>query len=348
MEFVASMTHRANDLISILDLWKKYGDDRNPFRRTIYTPLFARQDVNAFMEKNFKSAGGVIFDSGGYFVQQGATTYESLYQKLLGFYKENQWADWYVLPDYVPTSSNDSDEVQKRVNATVTVSSLFYSELPNALKKKALPVVQGHTLEQIRHCVENFASLGTSYVGFGSFGTSGKNNSINTITKQSIRMIEFLKKQTEKFNLKLHLFGIGTPSVLPLFYDLGIDSFDSSSWSRTAGYGNVFLPFRGRRNISHGMAREIGGRAYETSEFSALKEETGHNCPFCEDIENLQKNRIYQMMHNLVVVLDTVDALNSGETIHPNVIGLSARKYRSLKKGNIYQRLDLGGNPDDN
>ena len=54
------------------------------------------------MREAFTKQGGIIFDSGGYYVQQGVVTYESLYQKLLEFYRINQWADWYVLPDYVP------------------------------------------------------------------------------------------------------------------------------------------------------------------------------------------------------------------------------------------------------
>jgi hypothetical protein len=28
-------------------------------------------------------------------------------------------------------------------------------------------------------------------------------------------------------------------------------SFDSAGWQRTAGYGNVYLPYVGRRNVSH-------------------------------------------------------------------------------------------------
>jgi hypothetical protein len=343
MDFVVSMTHRAPELKEIYRLWQEYGDERDPFERTIFTPLFARSNVLAFMHDNFKNRGGVIFDSGGYYVQQGVITYEDLYQKLMSFYESNQWASWYVLPDYVPTSSSTSEEVEKRVRATVSISKLFFSEMPEQLRDQALPVVQGHTYEQIHFCVENYAQLGVKYVGFGSFGTSGSNNSINTVTRQSVQMIEFLKQQTDKYNLKLHLFGIGSPSILPLFYDLGITSFDSSCWSRTAGYGNIYLPFRGRRNISKRMAREIGGAAYKRFEFAALRDETEHECPFCQNIEVLEENRIYQMMHNLCVMLDTVDALNAGENLVPELVGLQATKYRNLRTGRVYKRLNLDG-----
>ncbi|MBL8049629.1 MAG: hypothetical protein JNM46_00265 [Anaerolineales bacterium] len=332
MEFVASMTHRADELRKIAHLWETSGDKRQPFSRTIFTPLFARPSVSTLMKEMFELPGGVIFDSGGYYVQQGVVTYESLYQKLMEFYISNQWADWYVLPDYVPTSSLSVEEVDSRVKATVTISKLFQTEMPENLRKKCIPVVQGHTLEQILLCVETYAEMGVSYVGFGSFGTSGDNNSINTITRQSIQMIEFLKRHTEKYGLRVHLFGIGTPTVLPLFRELGIDSFDSSCWSRTAGYGNVYLPFMGRRNITGRMLREIGGEAYTKAKFLELRDASGHDCPFCSDVDKLISNRLYQMMHNLYVLLDTVDLLNAGKNFVPEIVGVQKSRYSNFRK----------------
>lgn len=332
MEFVASMTHRADELRKIIRLWQSSGDNRNPFARTIFTPLFARPTVSILMKEMFEMPGGVIFDSGGYYVQQGVVSYESLYQNLMRFYRENEWADWYVLPDYVPTSSLSPDEVDSRVKATVTISKLFHTEMPENLRKKCLPVVQGYTLEQIQLCVENYAEMGVSYIGFGSFGTSGDNNSINMITRQSIQMIEFLKRHAERYKLKIHLFGIGTPSVLPLFRELGIDSFDSSCWSRTAGYGNVYLPFMGRRNITGRMLREVGGEAYTKAKFIELRDATGHDCPFCRDVDKLIGSRLHQMMHNLYVLLDTVDLLNAGKIFVPELVGVQESRYKNFRK----------------
>lgn len=326
------MTARVDELRQIWRLWHANEDERNPFARTIFTPLFARKTVLKFMVEHFKGQSGVVFDSGGYYVQQGAVSYETLFQRLLEFYRENDWGSWYVLPDYVPISSLSAEEVESRVNATVTVGRQFALEMPESLRSRMLPVVQGHTREQIQLCVESYADMGATYIGFGSFGTSGDNNSINTVTKQAIQMIEFLKLHAEKHGLRIHLFGVGTPNVLPLFYDLGVDSFDSSCWSRTAGYGNVYLPFIGRKSITQRMAREIGGVAYTQARFNELKEATSHTCPFCEDFETLKASRIYQMVHNLYVMLDTVDALNSGKTFIPELIGLEESRYKNYRK----------------
>lgn len=330
MDFVASMTHRPTELRQILQMWRDSGDERNPFARTIFTPLFAQEGVRQLMATEFRSAGGVIFDSGGYFVQQGVVTYEALYQRLKAYYEQNQWGSWYVLPDYVPTSNLSISEVEERIQATITVSRLFFNEMPKDLRSRALPVVQGHTREQIKACVDAYAELGVSYIGFGSFGTSGDNNSINMVSSQSLEMVTFVKEQAELRGLRLHVFGIGTPEVLFRFKELEIDSFDSSCWSRTAGYGNVYLPFIGRRNISTRMMRDVGGEAYRQDEFMRLKEATHHECPFCKDYETLKHNRIQQMVHNLFVLMDTVEGLNKGETIIPELVGIAPSRYQKM------------------
>lgn len=336
MDFVASMTHRPDELKQIMELWRTHPDGREPFKRTIYTPLFAQSRVHDFMVENFKDIGGVVFDSGGYYVQQGAIDYPELHQKLLAFYREHQWGDWYVLPDYVPTSDLSGQEIDARVKATITVSNIFFSEMPEEVRKRAMPVVQGYKREQIRDCVIKYADMGVSYVGFGSFDTSGSNNSINMVSTRAFNMIDFLKEQTHKHGMKLHLFGIGTPEVLYQFSDLEIDSFDSSCWSRTAGYGNVYLPFMGRKNLSARMIRDSGGPAYRIEEFAELRDATGHSCPFCEDVERLKKSRIEQMMHNLYVLVDTVEALNQGEKIIPGQVGIRPSRYDNMRAKKYY------------
>lgn len=346
MNFVASMTHRCAELRQIIKMWRESGDTRNPFARTIYTPLFAQKGVRQLMVDEYHKAGNVIFDSGGYFVQQGLITYESLYQKLMAFYNENTWGSWYVLPDYVPTSNLSPVDVEERVQATIAVTRLFFTEMPVELQARALPVVQGYTREQVKACIDAYRDLGVSYIGFGSFGTSGSNNSINMVNSQSLEMVAFVKEQAYLSGLQVHLFGIGTPEVLFKFKELDIDSFDSSCWSRTAGYGNIYLPFMGRRNITTRMIRNIGGEAYRPEDFLRLKDATGHSCPFCYDYEKLKHSRIQQMVHNLFVMMDTVEGLNRGEMIVPELVGISPSRYHNLGTRRHYH-VSVGENCDE-
>lgn len=316
MRFVRSLTVSRSEILEFLRLWELSGDPRPPFEDLILTPLPGLTDpsrVSAVREQ-LAARSTVIFDSGGYAVQQGSISYEDLYQRLLSYYRANDWADAYVLPDYVPTSDLNVGEVEARVNATITVAKLFYSELPPALRRRALPVVQGRTRKQMQACVETYVELGCGVIGFGSFGTTGASNDVNILTAQSVDLLGFLAQLAAKYGLHIHAFGVGSPTLLPVLYEMGVYSFDSSCWLRTAGFGNVFLPFVRRRSISGGRLREKAGhRPLTRSEFEELQQETGHTCYFCASFEELRMSRFYQILHNLTVIMDTVESLNSGK-----------------------------------
>lgn len=315
MRFVRSLTVARSEIIEFLRLWQLGGDPRSPFEELIVTPLPGLTEPSKVftIKDQFAGRSRVIFDSGGYAVQQGLLSYEGLYQRLLDYYRDNEWADVYVLPDYVPTSGLSSQEVEERVQATITVGRLFYSELPAALRTRVLPVVQGHTQRQILSCVESYRDMGATTIGFGSFGTTGMSNDINIVTAQSIDLLAFLASLAKKYGFEVHAFGIGSPTLLPVLHELGVASFDSSCWLRTAGFGNILLPFGARRSVSGGRLREQAGqRPLTSSELTALQLETGHTCFFCRSFDDLRRSRFYQILHNLSVIMDTVEFLNSG------------------------------------
>lgn len=319
MQFVASATVRRQDLRGLLDRWARAGSGPDPFASVIITPLpgLTERSIVEFVRNRLVGRSRIWFDSGGYFVQQGEIAYEDLYRRLLDWYLANRWADVYVLPDYVPSSDLSEEEVEARVRATVAVTRLFAAELPDELRRKAIPVAQGHSREQIRSCVEAYVEMGFTTIGFGSFDTSGAGKDINLLTRRAVGNLEYLQALAARHALRIHAFGIGSPALIPLLYELGVASFDSSCWIRTAGFGNVLLPFTGRRNVSHGMLREIGGSAYDEATFTELKRVTGHDCAFCASFERLQRNRLDQALHNLVVIRDSVAALERGTSTLP-------------------------------
>ncbi len=314
MRFVASATLKRYDLRGLLDRWERAGSGPDPFRDIILTPLpgLSEPTTVQFVREHFVGRSKIWFDSGGYFVQQGEIAYEDLYGRLMDWCLNNRWADVYVLPDYVPSSDLSEEEVAGRIHATISITRLFSRELPAEIRQKALPVVQGHTREQIRACVDAYLDMGYHQLGFGSFDTTGAGKDINILTRRALNNLEFLQNLAARFGFQTHAFGIGTPALRPVLHELGVSSFDSSCWIRTAGFGNVLLPFLGRRNVSHGMLREIGGSTYNAESFAELKLLTNHNCPFCESFERLQDNRLDQALHNLLVIRDTVTALEQG------------------------------------
>jgi queuine/archaeosine tRNA-ribosyltransferase len=312
MKFVLSATDNVGTIRKVLQLWDESGDPRNPFAQVLVSPLFTSPGTLKYVrdELKFMRNSTVYFDSGGYYVQQGRLDYESLYSRLHKFYQEQTWADWYVLPDHVPTSQDSKTTVAGKVKDTITAARMFVRDMSSDTKEKILPVVQGHDEHQIFECVDTYVDLGAQYIGFGSFGTSGATNQINTITDQSVRMLKLLSSMGKEKRFDLHLFGVSTPPILPMFNKLGVFSFDSMAWIKAAGYGNVFLPLVRGYMVTY----RVYSRTHTYQEhFEYLKELTGHTCPFCNDFSQLTISKIHRVMHNLVCVMDTLDIISSGK-----------------------------------
>ncbi len=313
MHFVMSLTWNASEIRKAARLWAERQDTRNPFAHILISPLFAEPSIiKAVHELKERWNSTIYFDSGGYYVQQKRISYPTLRTRLYEYYcnPENQWADYYVLPDHVPTSTDSEQEVQSKVNETCTVARQFFQQLPSSLQARALPVIQGHTAQQIYTCVETYAQLGTPQVGFGSFGTSGATNSINMMTDTAYQMLSHVRDLAAYHRLGVHLFGVGTPPLLYFFHQMGIASFDSMSWVRAAGFGNAFLPFMKGFMVSQ-TAQAMFRSSLDRDTFERLKLVTNHRCPFCEDFLELSSNRWCRIMHNLACILDTMDFIQS-------------------------------------
>ena len=319
LTFVASLTSVSTDLKQLIRLWESEGPDRRPFDKCIITPLFIERksfDYVRYMHENWGIK--VVFDSGGFFVQQGKISYDELFLRLLDFYLKHEWAQTYVLPDFVPTSRQTSDEVTERVYVTATESIRFLKRLPTDLQSKALGVLQGHTPEHLKHCFDIYMNSGLQSIGFGSFDTTGVNAEINLLTAQTERRLVFVRELIRRDFLDgkiaslpdLHLFGVSSPNIINQFKGYLATSFDSSGWQRTAGFGNVYLPFMGRRNVSHKSTALTISKGLSAKEFYVECERTGHSCPFCKDFPRLQDDRLVRMWHNAIVFYDMMETIN--------------------------------------
>lgn len=157
-QFVASFSAGGSELQRLFELWKLGGDlERNPFAYVIYSPIACPPSTTKFLQKekisgNIKS---VWLDCGAYQVQQGKRTYDELLAFLDKFYRENQWADGYVLPDIVPLSTDDDEIVEYKVRDTLYHCEAFYSKMPNYVQERAIAPVQGRTIKQINQGFSN-------------------------------------------------------------------------------------------------------------------------------------------------------------------------------------------------
>jgi ribosomal protein S18 acetylase RimI-like enzyme len=308
--FVASLTNAGNDLRHLLPLWEREGPAQRPFDHCIVTPLFMEpRELQSIRHMHQSWGVRIWFDSGGFYVQQGKIAYEELFHRLLGFYRANDWGEVYVLPDYVPTSRSSPAQIEESVRVTAAEGVKFARRLPAELRPRALGVLQGHQAEHLQVCLDAFLAQGIEHLGFGSFDTNGVNAEINLFTQDAARRLRTVSTWLEERYLagrvevppRLHLFGVGTPNLLASFPGFLATSFDSSGWMRTAGYGSVYLPYRGRRNVTHGGLSLTSGAGLTARAFYAECEASGHQCPFCSDFRRLQEDRYVRMWHNALV-----------------------------------------------
>lgn len=332
MQFIASITRDVSEIRKLQALWAESGDTRNPLLRVLVTPLFTPPSTLRFIRemKETQVVNEIWFDSGGYFVQMGRIAYDEMYFRLLDFYRANTWADWYVLPDYAPTSSDSPDEVWYKVRRTADGGELFWNEMPDSLKSRALLVMQGYTSEQVEYCLAKYLTIGVKRLGFGSFTTNGKASSVNSVTPTALNLLGHLCKILEQSDVHLHAFGVGTPPVIYLLEKIGLASFDSVGWMKTAGYGKIYMPFVRAYNITY---RDPTARGLKYEEFLELKALTGHSCPYCQSFEVLQRDRFARIMHNLIVVLDTVQTVGQNHDLVNDLLKRYSPFYANLLEG---------------
>lgn len=301
----------------------------DPLQNILITPMFVERGSVGLVRQMAEEGRHVMFDSGGYYVQLGRLRYEELYMPLLKTYRENRWASVYTLPDHVPKSQDSTEIVDHKVKDTIRFSSLFFEEMPDDLKPRAMPVVQGHSYKQVDECLRAYIRLGVKRIGFGSFGTQGKNSEINIATKSAIEIARYVITVAHENGMQVHLFGLGTPSLVAMIKGIKADSFDSATWLKSAGFGQVFLPFMRAYNISYGISVSELQKGITFEQFNEWKRLTGHRCQLCDNPSNLNAHKMHRAVHNLIVMAETVAMVNEGNAEHIQAIyKAGSPKYR--------------------
>ena len=306
-QFVASFSGGASELKRLFELWK-LGNDlrRNPFAYVIYSPIVCPPSTTKFLrqQKDVENIKSVWLDCGAYQVQQGIRTYDELLAFLDKFYRENQWADGYVLPDIVPLTTDEDEMVEYKVRDTLYHCEAFYRKMPDYVQERAIAPVQGRTIHQVNRCIETYAKLGIRRIGFGSWGTSGRNGSVNMLSQESLALFKTVCDIAREHGMLIHCFGIGGPNSYNRLRKNNLipDTLDSTTWWKAGGFGSIFFPNKSQIQITV-------RRGFESTKagLEKLKEDTQHSCYFCQDVEQLRTSRNHRIMHNLVAWLDTLE-----------------------------------------
>lgn len=323
------MTVCASDIKKIRKNLQIANPSVNPLKNILVTPYFmSRRSLRLIHELALEGCS-VMFDSGGYYVQTGRIFYEDLFYPLLQIYHENTWAHTYVLPDYVPTSQDHRDTVQFKVEATARTSQLFYDCLDDNLKSRAMPVVHGHNVRQIDLCLDTYIRMGVQKIGFGSFGTVGAKKEVNIATQSAVELVRYVTYVAHQHNIKVHVFGLGVPAIVAMLKGIGVDSFDSSSWLKSAGFGQIFMPFMRSHNITYRSTNSEIQLGITERDFEQLKIITSHRCAMCDDLQKLRQQKIYRAVHNLIAIAESVDRVNNEDFDTINAIyNNGSKKYR--------------------
>jgi len=309
LEFFVSMSAGPGLIDKMGKSLKDFEKKKWPLKNVLYTPIFSTKKTSEAIKKlkdNHNSR--IMFDSGGFFVQQGKITTQELFSKLTDFYSQNKWGDYYVLPDNPPVYGDSARIIEFKVRDTITNAKIFHDQLDESIQKKCVPVVQGHNKEQIFRCINAYSDLNVCRIGFGSFGTCGSNNGINLITKKSMENVEYMMNLLKDYSLEVHAFGVGGTSSVSKLYEAGFKSFDSAGWKRAAAYGDVLFPFYSSCNITH-RSSEKGSKILSENNFEKIKSESNHTCYFCGDFNKLQNQMYYRYLHNMIAIFDTVELL---------------------------------------
>ncbi len=299
-------------------------------RAILVTPLMVTPFTLRLARDLCESTGvPILFDSGGYAVQTGRLDYFEMYSRLIEMYRRERWASFYTLPDNVPTFHDQDEVVEAKVRQTVACSEMFYREMPDELRERALPVVHGRSMAQVEFCLDRYTRLGVRHVGFGSFGTAGQRNGINIATDNAVANARRLAALAQERGMTTHLFGVGSPAILPLIASTGATSFDSANWARSAGFGQVFLPLTRGYNVSHRSTVSNIQQGLTRNEFNRLRAGSGHDCPYCESFEMLQTSREARAGHNLFATVDALDIIQRKDRVRMEAIYSAASpRYR--------------------
>jgi len=313
VEYYASLTISPGQIRKMVELLRKYEPKKWAFENIIFTPIVASKGtINEIKNIKKKYNATIMFDSGGFYVQQGKFKIHELITYLKNFYSEAKWGDWYVLPDSPPVSSDSIDIVWGKVYETVYFAKSFAEEFNGKMEKRFIPVVQGINEKMIYYCVKNYADLNVKRIGFGSFGTCGRRNQINRLTRESLENLKYLSILAKDYGFELHAFGIGGPSSINKI-KVYVDSFDSSSWDKASGFGDVFLPNNKIINITGRKPRSAVRHMDENQILKILR--NGHTCYFCESIDKLKENKIYRSLHNLLILYDIIKQVERTQVI---------------------------------
>jgi 7-cyano-7-deazaguanine tRNA-ribosyltransferase len=265
--------------------------------------------------------GPVFMDSGGFLFQQAGNAAISA-DRLLEMYDELR-PDIGAVLDIPLDPLLPQDDNRRRWNATLRNTCKMLERNPGV---ELAVILHAYSLQAIKQRCEDVSKLikdpkvlcigslvpllKASHIG-SRFHTSDDRLSR---VEQRWRLIAKLVGQVRRHfqSSILHVFGVGSMSVMYLLFLLGVDSVDSVSWRLKAGFGAIQLPGLGDRFLRQGCGRSKTRRLLGKHELELLEE---CQCPVCDGhrleqrIRRLETSFYNRAAHNAFVLLSETKAV---------------------------------------
>ena len=128
-------------------------------------------------------------------------------------------------------------------------------------------------------------------------------------------------------------FGLGAPALVSMIYGIGAASFDSASWYKSAGFGQVQLPLTRSYNITYNNGQSELQKGITWDEFRRLKNITGHDCHYCTSYQPLADTKMHRVVHNLYAVSESVALVNGQDFARArHIYANGSPKYREYEQ----------------
>ncbi len=205
--------------------------------------------------------GELWVDSGGYQVLKrgiglGLDDVKKIYRRL--------WDASRLMSFDVPPSPNDPRELAER---KFRASLRNYRSLRKALGNRVVPVLHVYRERELvmRYLEEYEDSEDLAIGGAVPYVLTGRG--VKDGRRYALRLIAEIR---ERFPGRLHLLGMGSPTVTGILEALGVDSTDSATWRLKAAYGKVLLPGGGERHVT-GRPIRFGKKEATDSDMELLE-----------------------------------------------------------------------------
>jgi len=239
---------------------------------------------------NFLNYNGKIFlDSGGYQAMKNKITINlDVLKKVYHTVK----ADYYFSLDY--PSLNVVYDIEK---IRLTISN--YLELRKYFNN-LIPVIHPPQYRAIEE-FETYRKHDSKYIAIG--GLVPLMLTSKGISNGRKRAIDLIAEIRSKHKSKLHIMGLGAPTIIPIIKALNVSSTDSATWRIKAAHGKIMLPFGGERYVSKRGAK-FGVVPLNEEEKNLIEK---IKCPILNEFgwEGLQTSFQIRALFNAWVILNT-------------------------------------------